>query len=54
MKQDRFNKNMNEGVFPFAGGQSDQIFTGGFFILMGVIFLMGAFGITILGRSAWF
>ena len=53
MKQDSMKKNSNENIFPFAAGQNDQVFTGGFFILMGIIFLLGALGITVLGHSAW-
>lgn len=52
MKQENLKKQSEEnfGLFGQDGGQA---FAGGFMIFMGVIFLMGVLGITVLGKSAW-
>jgi hypothetical protein len=50
MKQNGINEGKNSSALTFDGGQA---FAGGFIILMGGIALLGALGVTVLGRSAW-
>lgn len=53
MKQESYKEHAEFAQEPFGIGQSDQVFAGGFMLLMGGIFLLGSLDITVFGRSAW-
>ena len=53
MKQESYKEQAEIAQEPFGIGQSDQVFAGGFMLLMGGIFLLGSLDITVFGRSAW-
>ena len=53
MKHEMINEQSEISKKSFNDGRGDQVFAGGFMLLLGGIFLMGTMGLTVLGRSAW-